>query len=72
MEPKKENRNEEKNKEDKTQKPRKGLEQLEPREYMEFQLAYVISRLDPGNDGVELLSHHLANVRQGAWMGVGK
>jgi HEAT repeat protein len=61
---------EEKNKAD--EKLRKELMELEPREYMEFQLAYIISLIDPENDGATLLSHHLANVRQGAWMAVGK
>ena len=70
IEPGKEKGDEEKNKED--EKLRKELDELEPQEYMEFQLAYVIGRIDPGNDGFELLSHHLANVREGAWLAVGE
>ena len=48
------------------------LKNLEPDEPMEFEFAFALSRIDPGEEGIKLLSHHLANVRQGAWMGVGK
>jgi HEAT repeat protein len=50
---------------------RNRLKEVEPRELMEFQLAYAISRIDPENEGIDLLSHDLANVREGAWMGIG-
>ena len=39
---------------------------------MEFELAFALSRIDPVNEGIKLLGHHLANVRQGAWQGLGK
>ena len=38
---------------------------------MEFHAAYALSRIDPENEGIELLGHHLANVREGALMGFG-
>jgi HEAT repeat protein len=50
---------------------RKRLEEVKPREYMEFHVAYALSRMDPQKEGVELLGHHLANVREGALMGFG-
>jgi HEAT repeat protein len=51
---------------------RSRLKKVEPNEPLEFELAFALSRIDPGNEGVELLGHHLANVREGAWMGLGK
>lgn len=50
---------------------RKRLEEVKPMEYMEWHVAYALSRIDPENEGIELLGHHLANVREGAWMGLG-
>jgi len=35
-------------------------------------LAYSISQIAPDTQGVSLLSHDLAAVRRGAWMGIGK
>jgi HEAT repeat protein len=46
------------------------LDEIRPQEHLEFQLAYVISRFDK-NEGMKLLCHELANVRQGAWMALG-
>jgi HEAT repeat protein len=37
-----------------------------------FELAYTIARIDPKQSGVRLLNHDLADVRQGAWQGLGK
>ena len=39
---------------------------------MEFSLGYTLSRLSPEEMGGALLSHNLAHVREGAWMGVGQ
>ena len=39
--------------------------------HLAFELAYNITRIDP-DTGVQLLSHNLADVRQGAWLGLGK
>ena len=38
--------------------------------HWETTLGYVISQLDP-KSGIQLLSHHLFNVRQGAWLAFG-
>jgi HEAT repeat protein len=35
-----------------------------------FSLAQAIARIDPDQKGVELLSHNLADVREGAWTGL--
>jgi hypothetical protein len=35
-------------------------------------LAYNIARIDPNQSGLRLLDHDLADVRQGAWQGLGK
>jgi HEAT repeat protein len=37
-----------------------------------FELAYNIARIDPNESGLRLLDHDLANVRQGAWRGLGR
>jgi HEAT repeat protein len=37
-----------------------------------FELAYTIARIDPNQSGVRLLDHDLADVRQGAWQGLGR
>jgi hypothetical protein len=37
-----------------------------------FELAYTIARIDPEQSGVRLLNHDLADVRQGAWQGLGR
>jgi hypothetical protein len=37
-----------------------------------FELAYTIARIDPKQSGVRLLDHGRADVRQGAWQGLGK
>lgn len=37
-----------------------------------FVLAYNIARIDPSISGLELLSHDIADVRKGAWTGLGK
>jgi HEAT repeat protein len=51
---------------------RKQLEKVKPKGYLESELAYAIAQIDPGNEGVKLLSHDLAAVREGAWLGLGK
>jgi HEAT repeat protein len=38
---------------------------------MAFELAYNIARIDPNQSGLRLLNHDLADVRQGAWQGLG-
>jgi HEAT repeat protein len=37
-----------------------------------FELAYTIARIDPKQSGVRLLDHGRADVRQGAWQGLGR
>nr|VFJ43753.1 MAG: HEAT repeat [Candidatus Kentron sp. FW] len=39
--------------------------------YWGFDLAFNMARIDPAGRGLELLGHELADVRQGAWMGMG-
>jgi HEAT repeat protein len=39
--------------------------------HWETTLGYSITQLDPNPSGIELLSHHLFNVRQGAWLALG-
>jgi HEAT repeat protein len=51
---------------------RNRLKEVEPKEPLEFELAFSLSRIAPEKEGVELLGHHLANVREAAWMGMGK
>jgi len=51
---------------------RKRLKEVEPNEPLEFELGFALSRIAPLNEGVELLAHHLANVREGTWVGLGK
>lgn len=41
-----------------------------PLHYLEFELAHSISMIDPENEGIKLLHHNLAKVREGAWMGL--
>ncbi|EDN70103.1 PBS lyase HEAT-like repeat protein [Beggiatoa sp. PS] len=40
--------------------------------HWETELGYAIAQIDPEASGIQLLSHHLANVRQGAWFGIAK
>ena len=47
------------------------LEELRPKEYLEHQLGYTITLLDPYEAGIELLRHRLANVRLGAALAFG-
>jgi HEAT repeat protein len=49
-------------------------EQQKPWHYShwETELGYAIAQIDPKVSGIQLLSHHLANVRQGAWFGIAK
>ena len=48
---------------------------LEPAQFkpqLTFELAYNIARIDPNRSGVRLLGHDLADIRQGAWQGLGR
>ncbi len=54
------------------EKWRDRLSDCEPREAREFEVAFALGRLDPVNRGLQLLGHDLANVREGAWMALGK
>ena len=51
---------------------RKRLAAVEPQTYMEFELAHSIAMIDPDGEGVKLLSHDLAKIREGAWMGLAR
>jgi len=51
---------------------RKRLESVKPKAYLECELAYAISRIAPDTEGIKLLNHDLAAVREGAWLGIGK
>ncbi|MCP4348609.1 MAG: HEAT repeat domain-containing protein [Desulfobacterales bacterium] len=48
------------------------LKSTEAKPYMEFELAYTIAQIDPETHGINLLSHDLAAIRKGAWLGIGK
>ncbi len=48
------------------------LEEVEPNEPLEFELAFALSRIDPFHEGTKFLGHPFANVREGAWLGIGK
>jgi hypothetical protein len=50
----------------------KQLAEVQPIPYRGFTLAYAIAQIDPQASGITLLSHNLMEVRQGAWMGLGK
>jgi hypothetical protein len=39
---------------------------------LKFELAFARSRIEPVHEGLNLLEHPFANVREGAWMGLGK
>jgi hypothetical protein len=51
---------------------RQRLAKVEPQTYLEFELAHSIAMIDPDGAGVKLLSHDLAKVREGAWMGLAR
>jgi hypothetical protein len=48
------------------------LTAAQPQGYWAFSLAQAIARIDPNGKGFELLSHDLADVREGAWTGLGQ
>jgi len=49
-------------------------EQIEAwhKRFLEFELAHAIAQIDPKGEGVKLLSHDLAKVREGAWTGMAR
>ncbi len=51
---------------------KKRLEKYKPKPYLEYELAYAITQIAPEKEGIKLLSHNLAAVREGAWKGIGK
>jgi HEAT repeat protein len=52
------------------QKPDR-LQEAKLARQLAFELAYNIARIDPENSGLGLLDHDLADIRQGAWQGLG-
>ena len=40
--------------------------------YLEAELAYAITKIDPLDSGFELLRHNLASVREAAWFGIAR
>ena len=50
----------------------KRLEYVSPRQHFECEIAYAISRIAPDTEGIKLLNHDLAAVREGACLGIGK
>jgi HEAT repeat protein len=56
---------------DSTQPSRDMLEEAKLARHLAFELAYNIARIDPRASGLSLLGHDLAEIRQGAWKGVG-
>jgi HEAT repeat protein len=55
-----------------TQPEWEELEKVQLARQLAFELAYNIARIDPKERGVSLLAHDLADVRQGAWQGLGR
>lgn len=51
---------------------RNHLEEEKPSSAMEYQLAYAIALIDSIEEGVKLLHHDLAKVREGAWTGLAR
>ncbi|HID99598.1 MAG TPA: hypothetical protein EYP59_04825, partial [Thiotrichaceae bacterium] len=51
---------------------RQKLETAQPAFHWAFELAHAMAQIDPVVSGVKLLSHHLAEVRYGAWMDLGQ
>ena len=51
---------------------RKRLDEFKPKQYFEIELGYAISQIDPMGEGIKLLGHDLAAVREGAWLGLGE
>ncbi len=47
------------------------LVEARPQPGWTFELAHAMARIDPEKTAVELLSHDIADVRYGAWMGMG-
>jgi hypothetical protein len=45
---------------------------LRPNTHLEFALGYALALINPAKDGVDLLSHDLANVREGAYLGLAR
>jgi HEAT repeat protein len=48
------------------------LETAKLQPHLAFELAYNIARIDPDKSGLSLLGHELADIRQGAWQGLGR
>jgi HEAT repeat protein len=48
------------------------LKKAQPTFHWGFELAYAMAQIDPDDSGIKLLSHDLADVRYGAWMGLGQ
>jgi HEAT repeat protein len=58
--------------EDQAQSEQEHLKSVSVKPPLVFELAYNIARIDPKQRGLRLLNHDLADVRQGAWQGLGK
>jgi HEAT repeat protein len=50
---------------------RKKLEAAKSEFHLVLELAHAMARIDPEDTGIKLLSHDLADVRSGAWTGLG-
>jgi HEAT repeat protein len=57
--------------EEQTRPGQSELEKAQSRPHLAFELAYNIARIDPAGAGLRLLSHDLADIRRGAWLGLG-
>jgi HEAT repeat protein len=58
--------------EEETEAWQQKLETAQPAFHWFFELAHAIAQIDPDDLGVKLLSHDIADVRYGAWLGLGK
>jgi len=50
----------------------KKLEEKKPEERLEYEIAYTIALIDPDPEGINLLGHNLAQVREAACTGLGE
>jgi hypothetical protein len=48
------------------------LEEKKPEERLEYEIAYTIALIDPKSEGINLLGHNLAKVREAARTGLGE
>jgi HEAT repeat protein len=58
-------------KENLNEEQQQRFQQLQEQSYLETEVAYSIAKLDPTNEGINLLEHPFLEVRNGAILGIG-